>query len=250
MFKDGKYDSAIEKYTEAIKACPRNNTQQLSTYYQNRAAAYSRLGKNQNVVDDCTKALEYNKHYIKALSRRAKAYEALDKLEEALDDSTMLCIFEQFSDRFSIEFAEKVLRKLSKTRATELFANRKPTLPSRPFVKNYFSSFSNDPLMVSVVKDDSSLKEALDLIRIGELRSVECLATAELSSTDTKYHHLALLLRATFHMLSMNKDNAVSDLEMLLREKEVSKEIKSNALIKRALLKMQVSYFGVINFLW
>lgn len=35
---------------------------------------------------DCTKSLEYNPTYLKALIRRATVYEELDKLDEALED--------------------------------------------------------------------------------------------------------------------------------------------------------------------
>lgn len=39
-FKAGKYENAIECYTEAIALCPTEQKTDLSTFYQNRAAAY------------------------------------------------------------------------------------------------------------------------------------------------------------------------------------------------------------------
>jgi len=39
-------------------------------------------------VDDCTQALEHNPNYERVLLRRAKLYEELDKLDEALSDYT------------------------------------------------------------------------------------------------------------------------------------------------------------------
>jgi len=42
-FKAGRYDKAIECYTEAIEVCPSNRHEDLSTFYQNRAAAYEQL---------------------------------------------------------------------------------------------------------------------------------------------------------------------------------------------------------------
>lgn len=35
---------------------------------------------------DCSKSLEYNPTYMKALIRRAALYEELDKLDESLED--------------------------------------------------------------------------------------------------------------------------------------------------------------------
>jgi mitochondrial import receptor subunit TOM70 len=45
FFKAGKYDKAIECYTEAIEVCPADQREDISTFYQNRAAAYEQLVK-------------------------------------------------------------------------------------------------------------------------------------------------------------------------------------------------------------
>jgi import receptor subunit TOM70 len=42
-FKRGEYKEAIDKYTEAIAKCPTNEHRELSTYYQNRAAAHEKM---------------------------------------------------------------------------------------------------------------------------------------------------------------------------------------------------------------
>lgn len=39
-FKGGKYKEAIKCYDDAIETCPPENKVDLSTFYQNRAAAY------------------------------------------------------------------------------------------------------------------------------------------------------------------------------------------------------------------
>lgn len=39
-FKGGKFSEAINCYDQAIEMCPPENTVDLSTFYQNRAAAY------------------------------------------------------------------------------------------------------------------------------------------------------------------------------------------------------------------
>lgn len=45
-FKAGKYENAIQCYTEAIGLCPTEQKTDLSTFYQNRAAAYEQLVSN------------------------------------------------------------------------------------------------------------------------------------------------------------------------------------------------------------
>lgn len=39
-FKGGQYETAIQCYTEAIGLCPNEQKADLSTFYQNRAAAF------------------------------------------------------------------------------------------------------------------------------------------------------------------------------------------------------------------
>lgn len=42
-FKAGRFEQAIKCYTEAIEVCPVECPQELSTYYQNRAAAHEQM---------------------------------------------------------------------------------------------------------------------------------------------------------------------------------------------------------------
>ena len=42
--------------------------------------------KHKTAIDDCTKAVELNPNYLKALLRRAELYEKTEKLDEALID--------------------------------------------------------------------------------------------------------------------------------------------------------------------
>lgn len=72
FFKESKYLEAINCYTKAIEECPADKTEDLSTFYQNRAASYEMLGKYEEVIADCGKAIELNNRYVKALLRRAK----------------------------------------------------------------------------------------------------------------------------------------------------------------------------------
>jgi len=42
-FKVERYDDAIARYNKAIDICPKENIEDLATFYQNRAAAYEQL---------------------------------------------------------------------------------------------------------------------------------------------------------------------------------------------------------------
>ena len=78
FFKDRQYESAIECYSKAIECCPSINSENLSIFYQNRAASYEMIKKYEQVIEDCTKSIQLNKRYIKALLRRAKGYSFFD----------------------------------------------------------------------------------------------------------------------------------------------------------------------------
>ncbi|XP_049704217.2 tetratricopeptide repeat protein 1 [Helicoverpa armigera] len=85
-FKIGDYERSIEKYTEGLRTCPLQFSQQRSILYCNRSAARMKLQKYAQAVKDCTKAIELDDKYLKAYIRRAQSYEATEKFDEALAD--------------------------------------------------------------------------------------------------------------------------------------------------------------------
>ncbi|KIJ60272.1 hypothetical protein HYDPIDRAFT_99130, partial [Hydnomerulius pinastri MD-312] len=77
-FKAADYPSAIGHYTAAIFADGSD-----PTFFLNRAAAYLKLGKNEDAERDCTKVLALSAKNVKALFRRGQARRALEKLDDA-----------------------------------------------------------------------------------------------------------------------------------------------------------------------
>lgn len=68
-FKNGDYLKSAETYTKALRTCPVLCATERSVLYANRAAAKHKLKVNPAAIDDCTKAIEFNPNYIKALLR-------------------------------------------------------------------------------------------------------------------------------------------------------------------------------------
>lgn len=85
-FREGEYEKSVDLYTEGLGLCPVDCRTERSILYGNRAAAKIKLEATEAAIGDCTKSLEFNPNYIKALLRRAKLYEDTDKLDESLDD--------------------------------------------------------------------------------------------------------------------------------------------------------------------
>lgn len=88
FFKRGKIPEAIEKYTKALDKCGNSEKDQKvkMDLYANRAACYVQLYEPTKVRDDCDKALELDPENVKALVRRAQAYESLEKYKLSLAD--------------------------------------------------------------------------------------------------------------------------------------------------------------------
>ncbi|KAL7279714.1 hypothetical protein ACG7TL_006121 [Trametes sanguinea] len=80
-FKAGDFPKAIGHYTAAFIADPSN-----PTYPLNRAAAYLKLGKNEDAERDCDAVLRLDPKNVKGLFRRGQARVAMQKLHEAEAD--------------------------------------------------------------------------------------------------------------------------------------------------------------------
>jgi len=84
-FKAGQFDSACNLYSEALAIDPFNRTTNSKLYF-NRATVQAKLGKLQQTIDDCTKAIDLDSNYIKAYLRRGKTYLDTEQYEEAVRD--------------------------------------------------------------------------------------------------------------------------------------------------------------------
>ncbi|XP_038988523.1 LOW QUALITY PROTEIN: tetratricopeptide repeat protein 1-like, partial [Phoenix dactylifera] len=87
LFKAGKYEDALLQYELALQiASEVPSSEVCSICHANRAACFLKLEKFNDTIKECTKALELNPLYIKALVRRAEANEKLEHYEEAIAD--------------------------------------------------------------------------------------------------------------------------------------------------------------------
>lgn len=242
-FREGKYDQAIQEYDLAIEKCPASEVNELSTFYQNRAAAYEYLQKWESVVDDCSKALQCNRTYLKALKRRAKAYEQQKELAKSLEDITAACIIEGFQNKHTLILADRILKELGQQHAKEAMKQKHEITPSKFFVKNYFASFANDPFrkMVIASSEPKGFVKAKSLLEEGKYNEVVAACTEEIESSeaDAEYKVEAMLLRATLYLLTARYEEAAADLDAVIEMELADKKLRANALIKRASLAMQ-----------
>ncbi|XP_034363470.1 tetratricopeptide repeat protein 1 [Arvicanthis niloticus] len=86
QFKRGDYVEAERSYSQALQMCPACFQKDRSVLFSNRAAARMKQDKKEMAITDCSKAIQLNPTYIRAILRRAELYEKTDKLDEALED--------------------------------------------------------------------------------------------------------------------------------------------------------------------
>merc|ERR1712029_446460 len=86
LYLSGANTEAIEKYNEALDTCPLDFKEDRAMLLSNKAAALIKLDEKEKAIEECSKAIELNPDYVKALIRRGQVYEDTDKPHEAFKD--------------------------------------------------------------------------------------------------------------------------------------------------------------------
>jgi len=87
LFVEQRWKEAAKCYTKALTECPPSFADVRAIYYSNRAACFIKMEDNDKAIADCSKAIELDSNYAKALFRRAQLYEAKEETwDKAFDD--------------------------------------------------------------------------------------------------------------------------------------------------------------------
>mmetsp|Transcript_18453 Transcript_18453/g.54841 ORF Transcript_18453/g.54841 Transcript_18453/m.54841 type:complete len:321 (-) Transcript_18453:211-1173(-) len=85
-YKEANFEGAIEAYTRCIDATPEKGSELCIKAYSNRSACYKQLSNFDGTIADCTAVLDTDMNNVKALVRRAQAFEAVERYKSALQD--------------------------------------------------------------------------------------------------------------------------------------------------------------------
>ena len=244
-YGDKSYNEAIELYGKAILCKPD------PIFYSNRAACYNALGSWEKVVEDTTAAINLDNEYVKALNRRANAYEHLEKYSEALLDYTASCIIDQFKNDQSAQSVERLLKKVAEAKGKAILEAKEKKLPSPTFVTNYLQSFRPRPppegLGETAELDDESgigrLRAGLQAMAKKTGESYEAASAAfdkalELGNLG-EHEAFAYNMRGTFRYLRGENTDALED---LTRSVEL-KPTLTQSYIKRASMHLELGRF-------
>lgn len=200
------------------------------------------------MVEDCTAAISMDSEYVKALNRRAHAYEHLGLFSEALLDYTASCIIDGFKNENSAQSVERLLKKVAEKKGKAILANKKNKLPGATFISNYLQSFRPRPppagLEETVELDEGTGKGQLQrgLIAMKKKTSegyYEATAAFKkaLGLGDLGEHEaFAYNMRATFTYLEGDTASALEDLNKAI---ELQPSL-TQPYIKRASMQLEL----------
>ena len=212
------YNRAIDLYGQAIlcKADP--------VFYSNRAACWNAMSNWPKVIEDTTAAINLDNEYVKALNRRANAYEQETRFSEALLDYTASCIIDQFRNESSAQAVERLLKKVAESKAKVIMEGKVKTLPSPTFVSNYLQSFRAKDLPEGL-EESADLEEGSGVFYLRKGIQAVALRTGEgytdasesfakaIEAGDLGPHEAyAYNLRGTFRYLKGENAAALEDL--------------------------------------
>ncbi|KAH7546287.1 hypothetical protein FEM48_Zijuj01G0184400 [Ziziphus jujuba var. spinosa] len=114
LFQKRDHEGAMLKYEKALKLLPRNHID-VSYLRSNMAACYMQMGPSEypRAVHECNLALEVTPKYSKALLKRARCYEALNRVDLALRDVSTVLKMEP-NNVMALEISERIRTMLER----------------------------------------------------------------------------------------------------------------------------------------
>ncbi|KAJ6732278.1 PROTEIN PHOX4 [Salix purpurea] len=111
LFQRRDHEGAMLKYEKALKLLPRNHID-VAYLRTNMAACYMQMGLGEypRAINECNLALEAVPKYSKALLKRARCYEALNRLDLAFRDVSNVLSMEP-NNMMGLEISESVKKK-------------------------------------------------------------------------------------------------------------------------------------------
>lgn len=237
------YNRAIDLYGKAILC------RQDPVFYSNRAACFNAMSDWDRVIEDTTAAINLDNEYVKALNRRANAYEQVDRNSEALLDYTASCIIDGFRNENSAQSVERLLKKVAETKGKAILASKEKKLPSPTFVTNYLQSFRPKPSPEGL-EDDAELDEESGKGQLRKGLKAMATKTAEgyaeaaaafgraLELGDLGEHEaFAYNMRGTFSYLKGDNEDALRDMDKSI---ELQPTL-TQSFIKRASMHLELA---------
>jgi stress-induced-phosphoprotein 1 len=114
-FREAKFEDAIKWYSKCIDNIKDEGNDLKLKCYANRAACYKQLSNFDGTIGDCTAVLEYKDNDVKALIRRAQAFEACERYKSAMQDARqVLALGQDVAGKASFDLANGMQHRLNR----------------------------------------------------------------------------------------------------------------------------------------
>ncbi|XP_021823214.1 protein CLMP1 [Prunus avium] len=126
-FQSKDYVGALEQYDNALKLTPKIHPDR-AVFHSNRAACLMQMKPidYETVVAECTMALQVQPRYVRALLRRARAFEAIGKYEMAMQDVQVLLGADP-NHRDALEIAQRLRTALGPRQEAQQDLHSRPS---------------------------------------------------------------------------------------------------------------------------
>jgi len=118
-YKSAKFEEAVEFYGKCIgslKKAGKDQTELALKAHSNRAACYKQISNFDGVIEDCTAVLEIEHENVKALIRRAQAFEGVERYRFALQDvKTVLAMSFDKVGKVNFDLCNMMQHRLNRT---------------------------------------------------------------------------------------------------------------------------------------
>lgn len=118
-YKAANFEVAVGHYTKcinALKAERKDHSELALKAFSNRAACYKQISNFDGTIEDCTAVLEIESDNVKALVRRAQAFEGVERYRFALQDiKTVLTMPYEKVGKTNFDLCNMMQHRLNRT---------------------------------------------------------------------------------------------------------------------------------------
>ena len=162
LFQKRDHEGAMLKFEKALKLLPKNHID-IAYLRSNMASCYMQMGIGEypRAITQCNLAIEVSPKYSKALMKRAKCYEALNRLDLALKDVNSILSIES-NNLAALEIADRVKKAIEekgiKVDDKEILMASEYISPSNKAVKEKTKKKKSDKAVVNKLLDKAVVK--------------------------------------------------------------------------------------------
>ena len=158
-YKNANFELAVEHYSKCIDSLKnegKGESELALKAYSNRAACYKQISNFDGTISDCTAVLEIDPENVKALVRRAQAFEGVERYRFALQDvKTVLSMPASQVGKANLDICNMMQHRLNRTVSLPC------TVVIPCIINEHFSNLERQLLFDTPLTGSSSQKDGI-----------------------------------------------------------------------------------------